>query len=229
MLIDTDSFATQRIAPDEVLEPEKTALIIIDMMNRFCNPVWLAQGDHQRAEWFARELDCVIPNVTAALHGFRAAGALIVHAVCARWTLDKRDAPLHMRARDYDLFDTPAMSVIEPLAPLPGEMLIRKTTGSVFTGTGLEYLLRQAGVENVVLCGQYGSACVFYSLIQSREYGFAKRIWLEDCILYSSEVNKHLFPALVGQHWAVLATKEEAARALSPAPAAAAQARPQSS
>ena len=109
------------------------------------------------------------------------------------------------------------MSVIDQLAPLPGEMLIRKTTGSVFTGTGLEYLLHQAGVENVVLCGQYGSACVFYSLIQSREFGFKQRVWLEDCILYSSEVNKHLFPALVGQHWATLATREEMTRALAPA------------
>ena len=136
MLIDTDDFVTQRIAEDEILEPEKTALIIIDMMNRFCNPVWLAQGNHQKAEWFARELDYAIPNVTQALHMFRAAGALVVHAVCARWTLDKRDAPLHMRERDYDLFDTPAMSVIDQLAPLPGELLVRKTTGSVFTGTG---------------------------------------------------------------------------------------------
>ena len=216
MLIDTNDFVTQRIAKDDSLEPEKTALIIIDMMNRFCNPVWLAQGDHERAEWFARELDYVIPNVTDALRIFREAGALIVHAVCARWTLDKRDAPLHMRERDYDLFDTPGMSVIDQLAPQPGEILIRKTTGSVFTGTGLEYLLRQAGIENVVLCGQYGSACVFYSLIQSREFGFQQRVWLEDCILYGNETSKHLFPALVGQHWAKLATREEVGRALAP-------------
>ena len=216
MLIDTDDFTARRIAADEILEPEKTALIIIDMMNRFCNPVWLAQGNHQRAEWFARELDYVIPNVSDALHTFRAAGALVVHAVCARWTLDKRDAPLHMRERDYDLFDSPAMSVIDQLAPLPGEILIRKTTGSVFTGTGLEYLLRQSGIEDVALCGQYGNACVFYSLIQSREFGFKQRLWLEDCILYSTETNKHLFPALVGQNWATLATGDEVTRALAP-------------
>ncbi len=214
MLIDTNDFVTQRIAKDETLEPEKTALIIIDMMNRFCNPVWLAQGDHERAEWFARELDYVIPNVTDALRIFREAGALVVHAVCARWTLDKRDAPLHMRERDYDLFDTPGMSVIDQLAPQPGEILIRKTSGSVFTGTGLEYLLHQASIENVVLCGQYGSACVFYSLIQSREFGFQQRVWLEDCILYGNETSKHLFPALVGQHWAKLATRKEVGRAL---------------
>ncbi len=217
MLIDTNDFVTLRIAENEVLEPDKTALIIIDMMNRFCNPVWLAQGNRHAKEWFAQELSYVIPNVTDALHRFRAAGALVVHAVCARWTLDKRDAPLHMQARDYDLFDSPAMSVIDQLAPLPGEMLVRKTTGSVFTGTGLEYLLHNAGIENLVLCGQYGSACVFYSLIQSRELNFKKRLWLEDCILYSNERNKHLFPALVGQHWAKLANREEVARALAPA------------
>ena len=73
----------------------------------------------------------------------------------------------------------------------------------------------------MVLCGQYGSACVFYSLIQSREFGFKQRVWLEDCILYGSEVSKHLFPALVGQHWATLATRDEVAQALTPTTVAA--------
>ncbi len=94
-----------------------------------------------------------------------------------------------------------------------GEVVIRKVGSSAFTGTGLDFLLRNAGIEYVVLSGQYGNACVFYALIQSRELGF-DNFWLEDGILYSSEMNAHLFPALVGSSWAALTTSEEIGGAL---------------
>ena len=113
----------------------------------------------------------------------------------------------------YDLFDTEPMSIIDDLAPRNGEVTVRKVVGSAFTGTGLDFLLNNAGVENVVLCGQWGNACVFYSLIQSREYGF-NNYWLEDGILYSSETSNQLFPALVGSNWATLAAAEDMRRAV---------------
>jgi nicotinamidase-related amidase len=107
------------------------------------------------------------------------------------------------------------MSVVEPLAPREGEVMVRKVGSSAFTGTGLEFILRNARIEHVVLCGQYGNACVFYALIQSRELGF-DNYWLEDGILYSSEMNAHLFPALVGASWGLLASSEEIGSALFP-------------
>ena len=41
-----------------------------------------------------------------------------------------------------------------------------------FTGTGLDFMLRNADITDVLLTGTWGSACVFYTLIQSREFGF---------------------------------------------------------
>lgn len=213
MLIDTDKFVTKRLDPQEALPPDRTALVIIDMMNRFCDAKWLAGGNEERARWFAAELKTIIPNLRRALEAFRASGGLVVHVVNAKWTPEGREVVPYQRGRDYDLFDTPAMSVIEPLTPRRGEIVIRKVASSAFTGTGLDFLLRNAGVENVVLSGQYGTACVFYALIQSREFGF-KNLWLEDGILYGSEMHKPLFAALVGAHWARLASTEEVVRAL---------------
>ena len=37
MLIDTAQFKTKDLADDAVLPPDKTALIIVDMMRRFCD------------------------------------------------------------------------------------------------------------------------------------------------------------------------------------------------
>ena len=213
MLIDTDHFVTKRIDLQNPLTPEKTALIIIDMMNRFCDTGWLARGNEAQAQWFEGELENIVPTLQLTLEAFRASNAMVVHVVNARWTHSGREVVPYQRGRDYDLFDTEAMSVIESLAPRPGEIVIRKVASSAFTGTGLEFLLRNAGIENIVLGGQYGSACVFYSLIQSRELGF-NNYWLEDGILYTSQTYKHLFSALIGSQWAGLASAEEIVRAL---------------
>jgi nicotinamidase-related amidase len=63
-------------------------------------------------------------------------------------------------------------------------------------------------VQNIVLSGQYGNACVFYTLIQSRELGFSN-YWLDDGILYGTALHKELIEALVGAHWAKLVSAKE--------------------
>ena len=213
MIIDTDNFVVRRMGDDEGLDPARTALVIVDMMNRFCDAEWLSGGDVERARWFRDELGRIVPNIQRALEAFRRSDSLVVHVVNAKWTEEGREAVPYQRGRDYGLFDTEAMSVIRQLAPKPGEIVIRKVASSAFTGTGLEFMLRNAGIRNVVLSGQYGNACVFYSLIQSREFGF-DNIWLEDGLLYSTEDDAGLFPALVGSRWGRLATVDEVSAAL---------------
>jgi ureidoacrylate peracid hydrolase len=215
MLIDTDDLPVKRLAASERLAPEQAALLIIDMMNRFLDAGWLAPGNPQRQVWLKSEIDAVVPRVRALLDTFRAANGLVVHVVTGKWTPEGREVVPYQRGRDHDLFDTPKMSVIAPLAPRPGEILVRKVASSAFAGTGLDFMLRNAGITDVVLTGTWGSACVFYSLIMARELGFTP-LYVEDAVLFGTDRDKALFPALVGSHWSKLATTEEAIRALGP-------------
>ena len=205
--------STKRITTDHILPSGKTALVIIDMMNLFCDPKFLANGTAQREQWFASELEHVVGCIRGVLERFREAQAMVVHVVNAKWTRAAREAVPYQRGRDYGLFDTFEMSVIEPLEPTPGEIVIRKVTSSAFTGTGFDFLLNNARIENVVLCGQYGDACVFYTLIQSRELGFTN-YYVEDGLLFSDQASKDLFIPLVGSRWATLATAKEIERAI---------------
>ena len=182
MLIDTDQIPVRRIDPDCGISSRETALVIIDMMTRFCDAEWLAGGNADRTRFYQEEFARIIPATQQILSAFRSLDALIVHVVNARWTKDGRDVVPYQRGRDYDLFDTPAMAVIEALEPREGEVLIRKVASSAFTGTGLEFILRNAGIRNLALCGQYGDACCLYSLIQSRELGF-DNYWIDDAML----------------------------------------------
>jgi len=215
MLIDLDDLATTRMTDDEPLVSGKTALIIVDMMNLFCDATWLAshEDDPEKRTWFATQLDAVTPRIAHMLDAFRKANALVVHVINAKWTHDGREVVLYQRGRDYDIFGSDRMSVIAPLTPRPGEILIHKVASSSFTGTGLDFMLRNAGISNVVLSGQYGDCCVFYTLIQSREYGYTN-YWVEDALLYSSDTHKALISAFVGSRLAKLAKTKDVVRAL---------------
>lgn len=95
----------------------------------------------------------MIENLKLALEAFRSAAATVIHVVVGKWTDDGRDLVGYMRDRDYDQVGSPSMSVVDDLPPRSGEIVIQKPASCSFTGTGLDYLLRNAGVRNVTVHG----------------------------------------------------------------------------
>lgn len=207
------SGAVQRISSLETLPAKQTALIIVDMIKRFCDSAWCARGDADRQAWIAGQLQAVTRNIRRMLDAFRKERALVVHVVHGKWTVEDREVPGYSRGREYDLFGTADMSVIDELAPIPGEMVVPKVAGSSFIGTGLEYFLRNAGIENLVLCGQQGDACVLYTTIGGRDLGFSN-YWAQDSIYFSSPLYQELYSWLVPKRWAKLATAAEVTSAI---------------
>ncbi|MXW29450.1 MAG: cysteine hydrolase [Chloroflexi bacterium] len=85
---------------------------------------------------------------------------------------DYLDAARHGRARSLgSLRDgTWGAEVIDELAPLPGEFLIRKGGGmSAFTGTALEKWLRRLGVSTLIVAGIATQAGVESTVRDARE------------------------------------------------------------
>ena len=70
-LIDTSALIPKRISHGETLEPSRSALVIVDMMNRFCDPAWQSGDDPERAAWLQSELEGAIGGISKALAGFR--------------------------------------------------------------------------------------------------------------------------------------------------------------
>ncbi len=69
----------------------------------------------------------------------------------------------------------------EPLAPEPGELLIRKTRASAFHGTPLSAYLVQLGVDTLIICGNSTSGCVRASVNEAYMHGYSVGI-VEDCV-----------------------------------------------
>ena len=85
---------------------------------------------------------------------FRQAGGEVLYTVIESLTLDGRD-----RSLDYKItgFHVPKGSwdgkVLEEVAPEGDEIILPKTSSSVFVSTHIDYILRNLGVRQLVILG----------------------------------------------------------------------------
>ena len=75
----------------------------------------------------------------------------------------------------------PGSAVQSIAAPAPGEPVVVKTGSSGFVGTNLQTLLRDAGIESVILCGATVNHCVEPTTRSAADLGF-QPIFLADAV-----------------------------------------------
>src|ERR1043166_6985114 len=152
------------------LSPEATALVIVDMQAEG----WERHGPGVKA---------VIANIRALLDRFRAAKGKIIHVQSVR----TKDHPeFTVFGRPYGLLlGTPAVEFVDELKPLPGEIVVQKTSHDCFYKTTMEAVLERLDLrscrDTVVVTGIGSSNCVYHAVI-----GFHIRNYFitvpEDCI-----------------------------------------------
>jgi nicotinamidase-related amidase len=175
--------------PSFEVDWKKSALIVIDMQNYGCNPdAGVAQMLSLRYPEIAgyyvpRLMDTVIPNAKRLLTSFRRAGRKVLYTRHGPLLPDGSDMILRRRRRDTDSVtttNTPTLwskgsfehEVIEALAPQSGELVIDKNTSSAFNSTGIEWMLRNMGVETVVVTGMATDMCVETTSRDAADRGF---------------------------------------------------------
>ena len=169
------------------LEPDRTALIVVDMQRGFLDP-----GEAMEVP-AARE---IVPRIQALLTLFREKRLPVVFTEFVYSEkvplLVGELHPEHKRARPGAArgFGLPSSSCLEveanthtvsDLAPRPDELVIRKHWYDAFTGTPLDGVLRARGVTSLVFTGPMTDICVLASVVSafSREY---KCVVVEDAV-----------------------------------------------
>jgi nicotinamidase-related amidase len=119
-----------------------------------------------------------IPPIQTLLKAAREARIPIVHMTgldqsgVEGWS-GRRESPrpaelgpeaLDRRKRRYD--------IIDEVAPLPGEAVLRKSSPSAFWGTPLAGHLNYLGVDTIITCGESTSGCVRASVVDGCTYRY---------------------------------------------------------
>lgn len=172
---------------ERAIEPDKTALLVIDLQKGEYNPDKIAEKPEDAYLW-NRIADVVIPNGQRLLAACRAAGIEVVFTVIESLTLDGRD-----RGLDYKISGIFAAKgswqaqVIDALAPLENEIVIPKTSSSVFNSTNVEYVLRNLGIEYILVMGIVTDQCVETAVRDGCDRGFLMTVVDDACATHSAE------------------------------------------
>src|SRR5882757_8810828 len=153
----------------ELVDPGHTALIIVDMQRDFCVPGWA----FDRLGVDISMYPPMIPRLARLIEGARAAAVPIVFIQMT--TLPNRaiESPAQIRFNmrmhlasnggeplAYTVDGSEGQGIIDELAPLDGELIVKKYRSSGFWGTNLDMLLRSNGIQSVVMTGCTTEGCV---------------------------------------------------------------------
>jgi nicotinamidase-related amidase len=177
--------------PEIKLNPSKTALLIVDMQNEF---ILRDSGEaitfKQNGEWerwipFHDRLDDIaIPNTVKLLKYFRDNKMEVSYGRIACLKPNGNDRSPVQKSEGWNgmliPIDSFGSQMIEELAPIQGEIVVNKTTDSVTTGTNYLQLMRNMGIETIVVTGIVTDQCVASTVRGLADDGF-KVICVEDC------------------------------------------------
>jgi nicotinamidase-related amidase len=122
-----------------------------------------------------------LPHIQRLLASFREAGLPVVHVtMLADAGMPGWSEAAHARgAPPKDV--RRAAEIIDELAPLPGEVVLRKTSPSAFWGTPLAGHLTYLGVDTLVVAGESTSGCVRASVVDACTHRYRVQV-VEECV-----------------------------------------------
>lgn len=137
----------------DICPPGKTALVVIDMLNRY---------EHEDADPLKASVREIVPTLRELVARAQSSEALVVYVNdnYGDWTAGRQEIVA-------SALDGEEPSLVEPIIPPDDAPFVVKARHSAFYGTQLEYMLRQFDVERLVLTGQVTEQCVLYSALDA--------------------------------------------------------------
>lgn len=188
------------------LVPDQTALLMIDVQNFSAHRKGTEFKQCSTADlkrdygWYFEQLQqTVIPNLQKMQKAARSAGIELIYTTIESLTKDGRD-----RSLDYKItgFNVPKGSwdgkVIDELAPADDEIWLPKSSSSVFVSTNIDYLLRNLGIRQLIICGLVTDQCVESAIRDACDLGYLVTQVTDACTTYSEERHENSLAAIRG-------------------------------
>lgn len=137
-----------------------TVLMLIDVINDFFDPT---------CRNYHASYDQVLANIKDVLATARRAGVPIIHSMEG-----------HRPGTDFEHKKLPVHNIIgqhdaEPAAGIEikdGEIVVRKRRYSAFFGTDLDLLLRERGIDRLIVVGVKSHVCIRATIQDAFAYGY---------------------------------------------------------
>jgi nicotinamidase-related amidase len=168
--------------PDFEIKPRKTALLLIDIQNLVSSKPLLQEAlnaglPEREVKESLREYDQrvekAVKNAGRILRACRKKGYDIMHIKLGAQTSDPRHTAKINRKANYIVpMDAEKGRFLDEVKPANGELIFPKTNGGAFTGTNLDFVLRNMDIESIIVTGFLTDQCVLATAIYGGDIGY---------------------------------------------------------
>jgi nicotinamidase-related amidase len=183
------------------LAADNTALLLLDAQHFTCHPksalgrvaaASAAVDGKQLAGYYTR-VALALPRMAALLAAARVCSLPVIHVRTAGQRSDGRDLARTLREQGFALpQDGPDAAWMPGLEPEVGELIINKPGSAAFTGTGLDDLLRNLGVEHLILAGISWEGALEATLRSATDRSYGVLLAHDACATYNANFQQRL-------------------------------------
>ncbi|MBL4767910.1 MAG: cysteine hydrolase [Rhodobacteraceae bacterium] len=175
------------------LIPDQSALLFIDVQN-FCARRDGGEFKDDTAEqfsarygWFFDKFEVeTLPNMQRIQAACRRANVEVMYTTIESLTKDGRDRGLDYKITGFNVakgsWDG---KVLDDIAPGEDEIVIPKSSSSVFISTNIDYILRNLGVKQLVISGLVTDQCVEGAIRDACDLGYLVTQITDACQTYT--------------------------------------------
>lgn len=180
---------------DSLIDPRRTALLLVDVQNSE-----IADDVQQEHAWYYHEIqNRVLPNIRRLIDACRRAGGEVVYTTIESLTRDGRDRSLDHKLSGI-LVPKGAWEgkVIDAVAPGEDDIVLPKTSSGVFNSTSIDYVLRNLGIDAVIVVGMLTDQCVDMAVRDGADRGYFMVCAADACATHTQERHDHALSAFGG-------------------------------
>lgn len=184
--------------PDFKVKPGKTALLLIDMQRLVSSEALLHEAVNagmleievrEALQEYDKRVKETVRNGRRILEACRKRGYDIMHVKLGAQTGNPRHtAKINRKAEFIVPIDAERGKFFEGLEPSAEELIFPKTNGGAFTGTNLDFVLRNMDIESIIIIGFLTDQCVLATAIYGGDVGYDVLL-VEDACTGTTEEN----------------------------------------
>ena len=180
---------------DVEIEPRRTALLFVDVQNytaRRDGGEYVGLTDREideRFGFFFRTMrETAIPNMQRLQAACRKGGIEVLYTVIESLSRDGRDRSLDYKiSRLHVPRGSADAQVLAEIAPVEDEIVIPKTSSSVFISTNIDYVLRNLSVRHLMIAGILTDQCIDSAVRDACDLGYLVTVPTDACATLSQD------------------------------------------
>jgi len=210
--------------PEVRLKRKNSALLVVDMQYLDAHKdygIFLnarKKGVREAMNYYRDRLELIVPNIARLQKAFRRKRMEVIQTKIASLTLDGRERS--KGHRDKGIFapkGSKDAEILKELRPLENEIVLPKTASGVFNSTAIDQILRNLGIENLVVTGVVTNNCVENAVRDACDRGYAVILVEDGCAAVSEELHLAAIRAM-RDHFAKIKTTAEVIKMLQTIP-----------